>query len=47
MVGVLVLGFIANLLIRPVDERFHEPADRHSRFERTEPAPTATAAERS
>jgi MFS family permease len=26
MVGVLVVGFIANLMIRPVDERFHEPA---------------------
>ena len=26
MVGVLVVGFIANLLIRPVNERFHEPA---------------------
>ena len=24
MVGVLAVGFIANLLIRPVDERFHE-----------------------
>ena len=24
MVGVLVVGFVANLLIRPVDERFHE-----------------------
>jgi MFS family permease len=27
MVGVLMLGFIANLLIRPVPERFHEPGD--------------------
>jgi MFS family permease len=26
MVGVLVVGFIANLMVRPVDERFHEPA---------------------
>ncbi len=26
MVGVLVVGFIANLLVRPVDARFHEPA---------------------
>ena len=25
MVGVLVVGFIANLMIRPVNERFHEP----------------------
>ena len=24
MVGVLAVGFVANLLIRPVDERFHE-----------------------
>ena len=26
MVGVLLVGFTANLLIRPVPERFHEPA---------------------
>lgn len=26
MVGVLAIGFVANLLIRPVPERFHEPA---------------------
>jgi len=26
MVGILVVGFIANLGIKPVDERFHEPA---------------------
>ncbi|WP_173083306.1 OFA family MFS transporter [Phytohabitans rumicis] len=25
MVGVLAIGFVANLLIRPVPERFHEP----------------------
>ncbi|HEX2103239.1 MAG TPA: OFA family MFS transporter [Solirubrobacteraceae bacterium] len=28
MVGVLVVGFIANLMIRPVNERFHEPERR-------------------
>ena len=38
MVGVLAVGFIANLLIRPVNERFHEPTDRHTRFDRAEPA---------
>ncbi|MGQ7298340.1 L-lactate MFS transporter [Quadrisphaera sp. KR29] len=27
MVGVLVVGFIANALVRPVDPRFHEPRD--------------------
>ncbi|WP_116076852.1 OFA family MFS transporter [Asanoa ferruginea] len=27
MVGVLAIGFIANLLIRPVPERYHEPGD--------------------
>ena len=27
MVGVLVVGFVANLLIRPVDTRFHERRD--------------------
>ncbi|WP_308206672.1 OFA family MFS transporter [Paractinoplanes hotanensis] len=26
MVGILVVGFVANLLIRPVPERYHEPA---------------------
>ncbi|MDX6283263.1 MAG: hypothetical protein QOH03_4334, partial [Kribbellaceae bacterium] len=26
MVGVLAVGFIANLLIRPVADRFHEPS---------------------
>jgi MFS family permease len=30
MVGVLVLGFIANLTVRPVDSRFHEPVDTDS-----------------
>ena len=24
MVGILVVGFVANLLIRPVAERYHE-----------------------
>ncbi|MPZ82728.1 MAG: MFS transporter [Actinophytocola sp.] len=32
MVGVLAIGFIANLLIRPVAERFHEAADRTDAF---------------
>jgi MFS family permease len=27
MVGVLAVGFVANLAIRPVAERYHEPAD--------------------
>ena len=43
MVGVLVVGFIANLMIRPVHERFHEAdrtaAGREERFARDgEPA---------
>jgi MFS family permease len=25
MVGILLVGFAANLMIKPVDERFHEP----------------------
>ena len=29
MVGLLVVGLVANLAIRPVAERFHEPADSH------------------
>jgi MFS family permease len=49
MVGVLIVGFVANLLIRPVDERHMEPAE-GERFRRQEPAhvgsrsrPAATA----
>jgi MFS family permease len=37
MVGVLVVGFMANLMIRPVDGRFHEGAAERSRFHRPEP----------
>ncbi len=29
MVGVLAVGFVANLLVRPVDERFHEEAQKN------------------
>jgi MFS family permease len=32
MVGVLAVGFVANLLIRPVADRFHEPADHTDAF---------------
>lgn len=27
MVGLLVIGFIANLLVKPVDKKFHEPEE--------------------
>ena len=33
MVGVLAVGFVANLLIRPVDARFHEPKDGRTKEE--------------
>lgn len=33
MVGLLVAGLVANLCIRPVHSRFHEPADRTTREE--------------
>lgn len=42
MVGVLVVGFVANLLVRPVASRFHEPKDEGSRTKPTDPA-VATA----
>jgi MFS family permease len=44
MVGVLVVGFIANLMIRPVNERFHEErvADRDERFTRDGAPATAS-----
>ena len=47
MVGVLVVGFVANLLIRPVADRFFEPVE-GERFRREEPErqavrPAATA----
>ena len=47
MVGVLIVGFIANLLIRPVSDRHMEPdEDASGRFRREE-VPVATAQERS
>jgi hypothetical protein len=36
MVGLLVIGFVANLLVKPVDARFHEPRPEPVRTE--EPA---------
>jgi MFS family permease len=39
MVGVLAIGFLANLLIRPVAERHMEPFDRTGRFTRDERVP--------
>ena len=36
MVGLLVIGFVANLLVKPVDARFHEP--RRDRAAVAEPA---------
>ncbi len=49
MVGVLVVGFVANLLIRPVADRHLEPEETSGRFRR-DPAPApspAVTAERS
>ncbi len=44
MVGVLMVGFVANLLIRPVNERYMEPEEGTGRFRREPaPAPAATA----
>ena len=52
MVGVLAVGFLANLAIRPVDDRFHEPSTSREKVsacmsEQTQPAqsfePTSTA----
>ena len=49
MVGVLIVGFVANLLIRPVADRHMEPVeDASGRFRRdTVPAAPAATAERS
>ncbi len=48
MVGVLVVGFVANLLIRPVAERWHErteePTERFTR--KPQPAHPAEEAAR-
>jgi hypothetical protein len=40
MVGVLVVGFVANLLIRPVNDRFHEPEPAESQPHETGDAVT-------
>jgi hypothetical protein len=34
MVGVLVVGFVANLLVRPVDPRFHMEPEREEEREK-------------
>jgi MFS family permease len=44
MVGVLAVGFLANLLIRPVPERFHEPVGPAGPPNTTASRPTAGAA---
>jgi MFS family permease len=44
MVGVLVVGFVANLLVRPVSERYHLRAERRRR-EAAEPRVAETAGE--
>ncbi|MBG6215910.1 MFS family permease [Arthrobacter sp. CAN_A6] len=31
MVGLLIIGFVANLLVKPVDSRFHEPVNSASK----------------
>ena len=36
MVGLLVVGFVCNELIRPVSERYHEPALKKRAETRTE-----------
>jgi MFS family permease len=40
MIGVLAIGFIANLLLRPVSERFHEPkhTDAYAEAEKSTPS---------
>ncbi|MCW2616829.1 MAG: transporter [Frankiales bacterium] len=35
MVGLLAIGFVANLLVRPVSDRFHERTDAYPAAERT------------
>jgi hypothetical protein len=45
MVGVLIVGFIANLMIRPVSDRYMEQADESTGRFRREPTPVV--AERS
>ncbi len=44
MVGVLVLGFIANALVRPVDARFHEKDDAGSGGQKGGQRPARSAA---
>jgi hypothetical protein len=47
MVGVLLVGFVANLRIRPVHERYHEPTAHAGRFERDEVPASMSTSERS
>jgi MFS family permease len=40
MVALLVIGFVANLLITPVDARYHEPADASAAAPTAAPTPS-------
>ena len=41
MVGVLVVGFVANMLVRPVDSKFHMGSEREKKTGRTKSGATA------
>ncbi|MDD9205954.1 MFS transporter, partial [Georgenia sp. 10Sc9-8] len=43
MVGILVLGFLANLLVRPVNDRFHEPEADDTAADEDEPQEASDA----
>jgi hypothetical protein len=43
LVGLLAIGFVANLLVSPVDSRWHEPKEAVDEFTATTPTPERSA----
>ena len=39
MVGLLAIGFVANLLVKPVDSKWHEPKEEVEEFTATHSTP--------
>jgi MFS family permease len=44
MVGLLAIGFVANLLVKPVDSKWHEPKEKVEEFTATHHTPERSAA---
>ena len=44
MIGLLAVGFVANLMVRPVADKWHEPKERVEQFTHAHETPERSAA---